>query len=511
MKARLVAPRGGNESAIRTVRIDSNLANLRVDMPYPVGKWSEESRPFGLDIEYLSTREILGRATFGDMRALARYRVGANGRWGLDRAGVRADAIPASLPAHRGLRVEGSLDRLLLDDWFDLRLRPAAPSGRRLADATKPTQLSDFLHAVNLRVGKLQLFGFQWPDVRGLVQAEEATWRVDLAGPNLSGQMIVPQELNGARSLIMRLDKLVATPVPVSAGAPPTTSGQTDPRAFPALNVRIDDLSYKEHALGALELQANKVEMGLRFDVMNLEQPSSRVQGRGQWLMTSQGPRSTLMASMLSTDMEATLQALNYPKFMAAKRVEIKADLNWPGGYDRQMLSVASGTMVLDVEAGQLLSVQPGAGGRVLGLLSIDAVRRRLTLDFSDLTDKGLGFDRIHGDFDLREGNAFTNNLLLRGPAVEIGIAGRTGLGTRDYEQTAVVTGSVGSTLPVAGLVAGGPAIGAALYLFTKVFKEPLKGIARGYYRIGGTWENPQVERVDAAQAREASGPKDGG
>jgi uncharacterized protein YhdP len=445
------------------------------------------------------------------MRALARYRIGANGRWSLDRAGVRADAIPASLPAHRGLRIEGSLDRLLLDDWFDLRLRPAAPSGRRLADSAKPTQLSDFLHAVNLRVGKLQLFGFQWPDVRGLVQAEDATWRVDLAGPNLSGQVIVPQELNGARSLIMRLDKLVATPVQVSAGAPPTTSGQTDPRTFPALNVRIGDLSYKEHALGALELQANKVDMGLRFDVMNLEQPSSRVQGRGQWLMTSQGPRSTLMASMLSTDMEATLQALNYPKFMAAKRVEIKADLNWPGGYDRQMLSVASGTMVLDVEAGQLLSVQPGAGGRVLGLLSIDAVRRRLTLDFSDLTDKGLGFDRIHGDFELREGNAFTNNLLLRGPAVEIGIAGRTGLGTRDYEQTAVVTGSVGSTLPVAGLVAGGPAVGAALYLFTKVFKEPLKGIARGYYRIGGTWENPQVERVDAAQAREASNPKDGG
>jgi uncharacterized protein (TIGR02099 family) len=510
MKARLVAPRNATESAIRTVRIDSNLAHLRIDMPYPVGKWPDETRSFGLDVEYLTTREILARATLGDMRALARYRVGANGRWGLDRGGVRADAIPAALPAHRGLRIEGSLDRLMLDDWFDLRLRPSSTSGRRLADSGKPTQLSELLRAVNLRVGKLQLFGFEWPDVRGLVQAEEATWRVDLAGPNMSGQMIVPQEFNGVRPLIMRLDKLVATPVEISAGAPPTPPGQTDPRAFPSLNVRIGDLWYQEHALGALELQANKVDAGLRFDVINLEQPSVRVQGRGQWLMTPQGPRSTLSASMLSSDMEATLQALNYPKFMAAKRVEMKADLNWPGGYDRQMLSVASGSMVLDVQSGQLLSVQPGAGGRVLGLLSIAALPRRLTLDFSDLTDKGLGFDSIHGDFELREGNAFTNNLLLRGPAVEIGIAGRTGLGSRDYEQTAVVTGSIGSTLPVAGAIAGGPAIGAALYLFSRVFKEPLKGIARGYYRIGGTWDNPQVERMDAAQAREATNPKEG-
>ncbi len=185
--------------------------------------------------------------------------------------------------------------------------------------------------------------------------------------------------------------------------------------------------------------------------------------------------------------------------------------LNWAGGFDRQVLNVASGTMVLDVEAGQLLSVQPGASGRVLGLLSLAALPRRLSLDFSDFTDKGLGFDTIHGDFELREGNAYTSNLLLRAPAVEIGVAGRTGLAARDYEQTAVVTGSIGSSLPVAGALAAGPAVGAALYLFTRVFKGPLKGIARGYYRIGGTWENPQVERMDSAQAREAATPKDDG
>ena len=105
----------------------------------------------------------------------------------------------------------------------------------------------------------------------------------------------------------------------------------------------------------------------------------------------------------------------------------------------------------------------------------------------------------MQGDFELRDGNAFTSNLLLRGPAAEIGIAGRTGLATRDYDQTAVVTGNLGASLPVAGALAGGPAVGAALLLFSQVFKEPLKGITRGYYRITGPWDNPTVERVDAA------------
>ena len=81
-------------------------------------------------------------------------------------------------------------------------------------------------------------------------------------------------------------------------------------------------------------------------------------------------------------------------------------------------------------------------------------------------------------------------------------IAGRTGLATRDYDQTAVVTGNLGVSVPVAGALAGGPAIGAALLLFSQVFKEPLKGITRGYYRITGPWEDPVVERVDASEVK---------
>jgi uncharacterized protein YhdP len=198
------------------------------------------------------------------------------------------------------------------------------------------------------------------------------------------------------------------------------------------------------------------------------------------------------------------MRALNYAPVMEAKHTEITAKLSWPGGFDSDFPGRASGTVTVSADDGQLLSVQPGAG-RMLGLFSVAALPRRLALDFSDLTDEGLSFDKVHGDFELREGNAYTSNLLLRGPAAEIGIAGRTGLGVRDYDQTAVVTGNLGASLPVAGALAGGPAVGAALLLFSQVFKEPLKGMTRGYYRITGPWENPVIERVDAAQGKEAA------
>jgi uncharacterized protein YhdP len=208
-----------------------------------------------------------------------------------------------------------------------------------------------------------------------------------------------------------------------------------------------------------------------------------------------------LTASVQSKDVAATLRALNYTPFIEAKVGAIKADLSWGGGYDGNILEHASGAISVDAETGQIVNLQPGAG-RVLGLFSVGALPRRLALDFSDLTEKGLAFDNVHGDFELRDGNAFTNNLLLRGPAAEIGIAGRTGLGSRDYDQTAVVTGNLGASLPVAGALAGGPVVAAAVLLFSQVFKEPLKGITRGYYRITGPWDDPVVERVDAADAK---------
>jgi uncharacterized protein YhdP len=137
----------------------------------------------------------------------------------------------------------------------------------------------------------------------------------------------------------------------------------------------------------------------------------------------------------------------------------------------------------------------------MLGLMSVAALPRRLSLDFTDLTDKGLAYDSITGDFQFRNGNAHTSNLLLKSPAAEIGIVGRTGLAARDYDQTAVVTGHLGGPIAAAGAIAAGPAIGAALLLFSKLFKEPLSGIARGYYRITGTWDKPKVERVGAREA----------
>lgn len=486
----------------RNIKIESDLRGLGIALPEPLGKDTGDERALQVALE-IADEQMLSRTSYGDVRALIRMRQ-TRGGWTLDRGGVRADAVAPALPGHRGLRIEGRLQRFVLDDW--LALRADATSTPDPARAEEGKKLSDYLEAANVRVADFQLFGYRFPGVRGVLQATQSGWRVDVSGESATGQVLIPETFTGSQPLRATMEQLVIDKVPRAEGAPPREDEDMDPRKLPNMQVYVSHFRVGARDIGAVELKATRVPQGIRFDKGTILAESARMDAQGQWLETGEGPHSTLTATIESKDVAATLRALNYTPFIEAKRGAIKASLAWRGGYDDNILAHASGAIRVEVETGQIVNLQPGAG-RVLGLFSVGALPRRLALDFSDLTDKGLAFDTVHGDFELRDGNAYTSNLLLRGPAAEIGIAGRTGLGTRDYDQTAVVTGNLGASLPVAGALAGGPVVGAAVLLFSQVFKEPLKGITRGYYRITGPWDDPVVERVDAADAKaEASG-----
>ena len=145
----------------------------------------------------------------------------------------------------------------------------------------------------------------------------------------------------------------------------------------------------------------------------------------------------------------------------------------------------------------------PGPDTADVGLMSIAALPRRLALDFRDVFQKGLRFDKVRGSFLLIDGDAYTNNLKLEGPVAEIGIVGRVGLKDRDYQQQAVVTAEAGQMLPAVGGILAGPGVGAALLLFTQIFKEPLKGMGRASYCVTGSWDEPLVERLTPAELAE--------
>jgi uncharacterized protein YhdP len=226
-------------------------------------------------------------------------------------------------------------------------------------------------------------------------------------------------------------------------------------------------------------------------------------QGRGSWLVREGSQECRLEFEAESGNVLAFMNAMQLGSLVAGRHGRVSAKLSWPGPPEASAIERLSGRLEIAAEDGHLISVEPGAG-RVFGLMSLSHLPRRLALDFKDLTGEGLSFDTLRGTFQLTDGEANTDNLTMRGSAAEIGITGRTSLRNRSYDQTAIVTGQLGASLGVAGALAGGPVVGAAMLLFSQIFKEPLKGATRGYYRITGDWDDPQVRRVEARELMES-------
>ncbi len=323
-------------------------------------------------------------------------------------------------------------------------------------------------------------------------------WRALLPQPVQRAGGALPVEL-----ALDRLGLMPAEPAPGRQAAPP------DPAAMPPVHGRIKALSYAGMPLGTAEISAAPAPTGdgLQVRFLTLSSPALRLQASGSWERRGHLQHTRLELTAASDHVGRLLTQLGYASVIRGGGGQLDARLSWPRPpWDLDVADLA-GELNLHLRDGQIEEVGPGAG-RVVGLLSLQALPRRLRLDFSDVFGKGFAFDTIDGRFSLAAGNAYTRALQIKGPSADIAISGRTGLAARDYDQRVAVTPQVGESLPVAGSLAWGPQVGAAILLFQKLFKSQIDSAARIHYRITGSWDRPQVERLSDAPGRDAKAPQ---
>jgi len=486
----------------RSLRISSTLVGFDMMLPAPLDKDASTPLPSWLEIQWPESGAPQGSFALGSLVSSS-YALEPDPKGlRLAHASMSFGGSDSSGGDAQILNIGGAVQRLDLGGW----LRLSATSNDANKDA-KP--LSYYMRNAKLNVAELDYLGLAFRDVSLDLLVTERSWRINVGGPNVSGAITIPNIENSPEPWSLQFDRLhfdVADAADSPAGGSTANiPSDADPRAIPAIYLHAKDLVWGERQFGDVTATLVKQEEGVALKSLSVTAPTFSISAQGEWRAKDAGV-SRIKGTLTSTDVQGTLKDLGYADVIQARNGKMEFDLTWLGAPTTAALAQTVGHVQLSMEKGQVIGLKPGAG-RVMGLASIAALPRRLALDFSDLTDKGLAFDSVHGDFDLRDGNAYTENVLLKGPAAEIGLIGRVGLKNKDYDQTAVVTGSVGNSLsiPVASTLVCGPVCGAAALLFTQVFKQPLKGLARGYYRITGSWDNPTVERIKSADAAAAT------
>ncbi len=475
-------PRAGTDGRF-WIHLDSDLTGMDLSLPYPVVKQVEEALPLSIDFEFPEPGITEWTADYGGrFSAQARF---ATADPGLDfqAAAILLGSRGARIGDDQGLVVEGETDRLPALDWI----------GVRFTD-TGEGRLEDLLTRIDVTVADASFGGQHFSNVSARLQQATTNWILDLDGQGVSGSVTIPMVMSTGEPVVLDMASFH-----LGDDDRDGEGGATDPRKVPAMRIEAEDFRLEGLRLGRLEAEIKAVPNGFLLDHYTITGPSHTIQGQGRSLLGFGQDESAVTLEAETEDIGSAMEYMGFERTLEAKSATFTTDLRWQGGLPESVLQVADGTARLDIKSGSLTEVKPGAG-RVFGLLSVQALPRRLTLDFRDVFKKGFFFDELRGDFSIGDGKAYTENLVFRSPAADIGIVGYVNLTDRLYDQTAIVSADVGNTLPVVGAIAAGPAIGAGLFVLKEIFKEPLRGMINVQYRITGPWEDPEVARIAAAE-----------
>ena len=471
--------------------VRSDIVGVENRMPAPLAKPSGVARAFEVDVAFPDEGrlEVSGRLrpdltwTF-ELESVKEA-------WKISRGAVHAGTATAIVPSGDGVEVSGHLNEMNLDDWLALAGDSGAESGQADWQETWREAVID--------IDQFSAFGQQFADVQLDASQDEMNWRIMLKGPAIAGQIMVPLDLDAGRPIVMNMERLWFMDADTEAESAGEDDGDSaDPREIPSIEVEVADFVLKDMHFGSLSTKIRSVAGGVLVAPIRMQAPTFTVEGDGAWLVHPNDDtlRQTRLALNLNgTDISAMLAALGYEPVIDGKSIVASGALTWIGGPAEDFLQRADGKFSISMKEGSLLSVEPG-GGRILGVLSLASLPRRLSLDFSDVFDDGLGFDTLSGDFTVDNGNAYTCNLGMEGSVADMGVVGRSGLEAHDYDQLAVVRPHMSNLLAVGGVVVGGPVAGAAMLLFSQVFHKPLSTLGESYYRISGSWDDPAVEQI---------------
>ncbi len=142
---------------------------------------------------------------------------------------------------------------------------------------------------------------------------------------------------------------------------------------------------------------------------------------------------------------------------------------------------------------GRFVEIQSGSA-RLFGAFNVDALVRRLRLDFSDLYQQGLAYDTIEGVLNFEEGTVVTQeNLLIRGPSSTINVDGEINLVNETIAADVLVNLPLGQNVTVVAGILGAWPIALTTYVASRIFSDQLDNFTTVLYRLEGPWDDPQA------------------
>ena len=285
------------------------------------------------------------------------------------------------------------------------------------------------------------------------------------------------------------------------------------PKSIPALDIVADNVDLHGHHFDRLEVQAvnrGRVDGSKEWQLTHfqLAAPDGVLTGSGTWTalgaqLTAPGSaeaatparRTAMQFKLAIRDAGGLLATLGKPGLIKGGKGEITGQLAWLGSPLNLDFPSLDGQFTLQLGQGQFLKADPGLA-KLLGVLSLQSLPRRFTLDFRDLFSSGFAFDKVDADVAVKNGVASTHDFRMSGVAATVRIEGSANLGAESQNLRVVVVPNINAGAASLAYALVNPVIGLGTFLAQYIAREPLARAFTHVYDITGTWLTPHVTEV---------------
>ncbi|WER44822.1 YhdP family protein [Cupriavidus sp. WKF15] len=494
------------------VQVSSDLNGMAIGLPPPLAKPAAQDMPLRFEL-----RPAQGRTGLDEM--LVQLGGALNARYLLrhDRNGgdteVVAGAIglqqAAPLPAS-GVTAAATLDQFDVDDWRSALASLGSLQGDGSRRASPPAFLPERIHA---RMRTLKAAGRTLDDVTVDAAREAGGWDVNLDSRQIAGNMQWRAEgPSGSGAMRLRLSRLNVPDASDEHNVVDAIADSID--TLPSIDLVAEQFTLRGHDFGKLEVVARSSKSGNEpvwtLERLLIEQPGATLTGSGTWRVprrlrdgdAANAPRRTALTFAIEIrDAGATLERLGLPHTLRDGKGKLEGRVAWRGSPMSIDYPTLGGRLSLELENGQILSVEPGAA-RLLGVLSLQGLLRFASLDFRTLSGRGLLFDRISGSGTIENGVGSIQDFELKSPQIIASMSGSANLlrETQDLDVQVIPRISATTTSVAAAFI--NPVLGIGTLAAQLLFADEFSRVFTQHYRITGSWANPQIGKVGDNKAQ---------
>lgn len=477
-----------------SINSQSNLKSTKIELPKPFFKPANISQKTTIAIDIYGNKLIDFDFRYGPNIAV-RGDLGiieGNAKYQLKSMDVALSTPFRPIVANSGVRLYGFLPTLSIDDWIEWHQTEIGQFDTKPKTDSNQSEW-DVIQFVDLQLQSARVKDQQWSDVDFFMMQEVDEFLIDIKSSHLSGKITIPKQASSGKSITADLKH-----VKFESQESSESESTLLPGDFYSLKLMSKLAKYDDYAVENLRIETRRDNNKLVIQKFDFQQDKIFLHGKGLWEYeaTNQQHITSLNFELKGSKFGQTMVNLGLGNSIDDGNIELNSHFTWSNSLLNFDWDSLTGNANFILKDGVLKNVEPGSG-RLIGLLSLNALPRRLLLGFSDVLAKGLEFDKISGSYIIDGENLITNDTYMDSTSAKVLVTGSTGLRSQIYDQKMFITPKVRQTLPLLGGIIAGAGVGWGLLLLEKVFKSAIDKTVEIKYLIKGTWDDPKIILMD--------------